>query len=303
MTKCIAFFNFGNKCILELLVATYTLRKHYTGKIVWMLDRNDDWNKQVAQQVINLNIDIMWVNLNLIKRNAKSAVKPYLFNQLFATGYDSCIMCDGDLLFLKPIDELWKPLEENGILLTQFCNWKTNGPIMMGRLKQLEDVGIITNKEMFKQLTNGLPAINIGVMGFTRKRLNAVKTWESATEKLAGKHIADEVAAHLLLTFDYTYIAPSTFNASAKIGDLSHIEDNHIVHYHGSSQGGGEPDLRYENRRRSSRLWFAYLYDFYKSGLVPEASMWEHYATGGVYEVLQSNPNLPYECSREFILC
>lgn len=298
MKQCIAFYNFGNKCILELLVATYTLKKHYSGEIVWMLANNDEWNKQVAGQVANLNVNIKWVDLNLIKRNAKSAVKPYLFNQLFTAGYDSVIMCDGDLLFLKPIDSLWIGLEKHGVLMTQFCNWVTTGSIMSGRINQMK--GMIPDKDLSKLTSVVHPAVNIGVMGFNKKKgLTHLKKWELLTEKLAGKHIADEVAAHALL-LDNVTIAPSSYNASAKIGDLSHIEDNYVVHYHGSAQGGGEADLRYENRRRSSRLWFAHLYNFYNSGLVPEARMWEQYATGGVFEVLQLNPNLPFECSQEF---
>jgi hypothetical protein len=298
MKNCIAFYNFGNKCILELLVATYSLRKHYAGEIVWMLANNDEWNKQVAIQVANLNVNIMWVDLNLIKRNAKSAVKPFLFDKLFTSGYDSAIMCDGDLLFLKPIDELWEKLTDKGVLLTQFCNWVTSGPIMKGRISQLK--GLISDPDLRVLTSNKYPAVNIGVMGFTKERgLNQLKRWDMLTAKMAGKHIADEVAVHALLLGN-VMIAPSSFNASAKVGDLSHIEDNHVVHYHGSAQGGGEADLRYENRRRSSRLWFAHLYDFYTSGLVPEANMWEQYATGGVFEVLQANPNLPYECSQEF---
>jgi hypothetical protein len=298
MKNCIAFYNFGNKCILELLVATYSLRKHYTGDIVWMLANNDEWNKQVASQVDNLKVTIKWVDLNLIKRNAKSAVKPFLFDKLFTSGYDSVLMCDGDLLFLKPIDELWSKLAEKGVLLTQFCNWVTKGKIMKARIEQMR--GLITDADLDVLIKNAKPAVNIGVMGFTKERgLRQLKVWDALTEKLAGKHIADEVAAHALLLGN-VMIAPPTFNASAKIGDLSHIEDNYIVHYHGSAQGGGDTYARYGNRRRSSRLWFAHLYDFYNSGLVPEAKMWEQYATGGVYEVLQANPNLPFECSQEF---
>ena len=298
MNRCIVFYNFGNKCILELLVATYTLRKHYTGEIVWMLANNDEWNQTVATQVANLNVKIVWTDLNLIKRNAKSAVKPYLFNKLFTSGYDSVLMCDGDLLFLKPIDELWVFLEKSGILVTNFCGWNTGGNIMRGRLEQMS--GMIPDTDLKHLIDAKYPALNIGVMGFTKdKGKEGLELWDSLTQKLAGKHIADEVAVHALLLKNIM-IVPSTFNASAKIGDLSHIEDNHIVHFHGSAQGGGEVDIRYEDRRRSSRLWMAHLYEFTNSGLVQEALMWIPYATGGINEILQKNPNLPFECWQEF---
>jgi hypothetical protein len=301
MKRCIAFFNFGNKCILELLVATYSLRKHYDGEIVWLLANNDDDNKKLSEQATNLRVNIVWTDFSYIKRNTKSAIKPSLFKKLFSLGYESVIMCDGDLLFLKPIEELWKPLEANGVVLTQFCNWKTNGKIMWARISQMK--GILDDYAL-NRLSAGYPAINIGVMGFTNKATKSLDIWENITSKLAGKHIADEIAAHALIVSDEAsvpYIATSSFNASAKIGDLSHIENNHVVHYHGGAQGGGEAEVRYEHRRRSSRLWLAYLYEFYASGIVPQASMWEQYATGGVYKILQSNPNLPFECYKEFI--
>jgi hypothetical protein len=295
MNNCIAFYNFGNKCVLELLVATYTLRKHYTGKIVWMLSKNDPWNLQLVKQIEHLKVDVVWREFNSFKKNTKSAIKPYLFKELFGLGFDSVIMCDGDLLFLRPIDELSVKLQTKGILLTQFCDWRTSGKIMSGRLIQME--GIIDNG-MLKGLLKNLPAVNIGVMGFTKNAIPQLDAWAEVTAKLAGKHIADEIAAHILIPA--AYIAPPTYNASAKVGDLSHIEDNHVVHFHGGSQGGGEADLRYEDRRRSSRLWMAHLYDMYNSGLIPEAKMWEQYSTGGVFEILQANPNLPFECSQEF---
>jgi hypothetical protein len=300
MKRCIAFFNFGNKCVLELLVATYSLRKHYSGAVVWCLAKDDKWNEQLVPQVGKLNVEIIWSDFAKMKRNTKSAVKPSLFKQLFELSYESVIMCDGDLLFMQPIDELWEPLEANGCVLTNFCNWKTDGKIMRARLNNLR--GILTDEQVEK-MCDSYPSVNIGVMGFTKdKGRKALRKWTEMTEKLAGKHIADEIAAHVIKPWYDCYIAGPEFNASAKIGDLSKIELNKVVHYHGGSQGGGEAEERYENRRRSSRLWMAALHDFYKSGVVPSAKSWEQYATGGVYEILQANPNLPEECSKEFTL-
>jgi hypothetical protein len=31
-----------------LLVATYTLRKTYSGEIVWVLEKNDEWNNRLT---------------------------------------------------------------------------------------------------------------------------------------------------------------------------------------------------------------------------------------------------------------
>ncbi len=297
--KCFSFFNFGNKCILELLVATYTLRKTYSGEIVWVLEKNDEWNNILSKQVENLKIKIVWMEFNKFRKNTKSAIKPYIFKELFKLGYESIIMCDGDLLFLKKVDDyLFDALNTHNCFVTKFCDWKTNGKIMTSRLSQLK--GFIPDKEL-KDILNRLPAINIGIMGFNNKSSDLINKWDIVTSKLAGKHIADEISAHVLITDKNCITIDSSYNASAKIGDLNKVENSHIVHFHGGSQGGGDVDIRYEDRRRSSRLWMAYLYDMHISGVVQNMKMWEQYSTGGIYNILQQNPNLPFECYTEFL--
>lgn len=296
MSNCVAFYNFGHKCITELLVATYSLRNVYSGDIVWML-ANDEWNDLLASQVNGLNVIIKRFNLNTsVKRNIKSAIKPNLIRTLLEE-YDQVLMCDGDLLFLKPIDKLFTLLDRKGILLTHFCNWVTSGNIMKSRINELKD--FISQDELLNILDTH-PAVNIGVMGFNKKGLNGLNKWEELTEKLAGKHIADEIAAHYLLLDTNTIIAPSFFNASAKLSDQETIQDNYIVHYHGSSQGGGEVEIRFENRRRASRLWFANLKKFYNCNMMPSAKEWQSFATGGIHDIISAHSNILKDCHDEF---
>ena len=299
--RTICFFNFGKSCVLELLVAIYTLRKHYTGHITLCLTKNDKWNEQLAPQLNNLGVNIHWIDLDMTKRNSKCYIKPDIFKYLFTkTDYTSVIMCDGDLLFLKPIDDLWTPMEEQGCLLTQFCDWKTNGSIMKGRIKQLSKA---LDDEQINKLCNKHPAINIGVMGFTKdKGGKAFRKWSSLTHKMAGIHLGDEISISVVPPYYNCYITGPEFNASAKLSDMNTIENNIVVHYHGGSQGGGPEDAVYESRRRSSRLWFSALNSLLKSNTVPEAVSWIEYAKGGVKKVIDSNPGILDQCSLEFIL-
>lgn len=298
--NCISFFNFGKSCVLELLVATYSLRKVYTGPIVWCLLK-DEWNEKLATQVDYLGVSIHWVDIDIKKKNTKCYIKPLLFKYLFEnTKYNNVIMCDGDLLFLKPIDDLWNPLIEKGCLLTQFCNWKTNGSIMKSRIQQLNKV---LDEEQIKKLCNKYPAINIGVMGFTKEKGGkAFRKWSDLTDKIAGVHLGDEIAVSVIPPYYNCHITGPEYNASAKLSDMNTIENNIIVHYHGGSQGGGSEELDYESRRRSSRLWFAGLSNLLRSGTVPMSESWIEHAKGGVKSVLQSNPDLLDQCSSEFNL-
>lgn len=298
--KCIAFFNFGNKCILELLVATYTLRKHYNGEIVWVLANNDHWNKKISNHIAALNVKIEWLDFNMLSKNTKSAIKPSIFKYLFSKGYESVIMCDGDLVFMDNIDDLFEPLNKShDVVLTNFCNWLTKGNIMRQRIAQLK--GIIDDVSLKNLLDGYYKAVNIGVMGFNKRGIHLLDKWAEITKKLEGKHIADEIAAHYLLLFVNTFVADKTYNASAKIGNLDEIEKNKVIHYHGGSQGGGDVDIRYEDRRRSSRIWYAYFYELEKANIIPNIREWIQYSTGGIHEILKANPDLPEECYKEFI--
>jgi hypothetical protein len=170
---------------------------------------------------------------------------------------------------------------------------------MRKRLSTLK--GIIDDYTLRRFMDTPYDAVNIGVMGFNKKGLQALNIWADLTAKLAGKHIADEIAAHYLLQYATTYIADNTYNESAKLGNLEGIEKCKVVHYHGGSQGGGDVDIRYEDRRRSSRLWLAYLQKMYKENIIPDLKQWEQYATGGIEVILKNNRNLLDECYREFI--
>jgi hypothetical protein len=296
--QTICFFNFGKSCVLELLVALYTLRKQYSGHITVCLLKNDKWNEILAPQLDKFGVNIHWVDIDLTKRNSKCYIKPLLFKYLFEnTQYTSVIMCDGDLLFLRPIDSLWQPLEDKGCLLTQFCDWRTNGPIMSGRIKQLNKV---LNEEQIKKLCDDYPAINIGVMGFTKdKGGKAFRKWSDLTKKVAGIHLADEIAAAVVPPYYDCFIAGAEYNASAKFSNMDTIEYNTVVHYHGGSQGGGPEEAEYETRRRSSRLWFATLNSLINSNIC-KIDEWIPHAKGGVHSILNANKELLEQCTAEF---
>jgi len=283
----IIFYNFGNSCITRLLVSLYTLRKVYTGPVTLMLAKDDANNIKLSKQLNKLNITVQWFDLEKVKRNTKSAIKPALFKESI---YDNTIMCDADLIFIKPIDELFDQIEQNGTVLTHFMGWYTNGRIMSRRLKILEK---LFDVDQMKKVYEHNPAINIGVMGISKEKGGKfLRKWEQVTKKLAGKFIADEIAAHVYIWYDHVIVG-ETYNQSGKFANKNELISNHIIHLHGSSHTNP--------LRNSSRLWWASLGSFYDSNLVEDAEYWQQFDSG-VMETFKTHPNIIIDCQKEYCI-
>lgn len=287
MNGC-CFFNFGGKCITRLLVSIYTLRKVYDGNITLMLAKNDEHNEKLAKHLNKLNVDIQWFDLKRLRRGTKSAIKPKLFKE---SKYDNTLMLDGDLLFLKPIDDLFKHINDSGTVLTHFCGWFNNGRTMARRLDILKEC--FDDAQMTKVLGKH-KSVNIGVMGVSKERgKKFLRKWEEITGKLAGKFIADEIAAHVYIWYD-NYIADGTYNQSCKITDQDTILDNKVIHYHGNKSSNIS--------RRSSRLWYHGLESLIRSGLVNKDYIIETIKLdgSGAASVIKKNPTILEDCYNEF---
>ena len=164
-TRGMMFFNFGKRCVARLLVAIYTLRKVYTGPITVSLAKNDENNLELDKLFKLMDINVIWYEFDAkVKKHLKSALKPYLFT---LSPYDTTFMFDADVIFTKPIDELWEKTEESGFLVTHFSGWYSNGNTMTKRIGILKDT---FNEKQMKAALDKHPAVNIGVLGYTKKK-------------------------------------------------------------------------------------------------------------------------------------
>ena len=168
------FFNFGTEYIIKLYVAIYSLRKIYDGAITLMLDENEEKQKDLANEVSNLSVDVQWFNTSILH---KSTIKQFLLRE---SPYDSTLIFDGDLLFLSPIDKLWEPLERNGVLATRFYpnpfglngspkqhQWGTRIGVLL-QLRPIlseEEVKMARYRILKKRID-----INIGVFGYVKDK-------------------------------------------------------------------------------------------------------------------------------------
>lgn len=235
----VTFFNFGGKCMVRLFVALETLRRHYNGPITLMLAKDDPFNEQAASD-LQQYAQIQWFDMErLAKRNLKCALKPQLFR---ASPYLNTLMLDGDLVFQADVTPLFAEIERGGFLLTKFSTWNADGSKMSARVAQAREY---VTPAQFELASAKTPAVNIGVMGW-RRGCPTLDPWEDLTKLMAGKHIADEIAAQVVYPGREHVLMGQEWNYSCVYGVGDHTQAK-VLHYHG--------DKHTELKRPTSRVW------------------------------------------------
>jgi hypothetical protein len=242
------FFNFGGRCIARLLVALYTLRKFYSGRVVVFLAKGDPFC-EAAEADIAEYADVVWFDLEkLATRNLKCVIKPALFEM---SPFDHTIMLDGDLLFQANPWELMDPLVEKGFLVTKFSTWHTDGRKMAARMNKFDKNPLVTPEqiEVFRGVMPNpkVAAINIGVMGWSKRCPEVMARWKELTLSIAGVHMADEHAAQITYPFYPTALMGPEWNESCVFPSRPGFAHAKVLHYHGGKHSAPE--------RASSRLW------------------------------------------------
>ena len=276
----ITFFNFGGGCIVRLLVALESLRKVYDGPVTLQLAKDDPHNQQALND-LKRYADIQWFDLaRLAKRNLKSVIKPSLFK---LSPYQTTLMLDGDLLIQKDPTELLTATADHGFLVTQFSTWKCDGGRMRKRVDRCKDW--LWPSDM-RYLSGKWPAINIGVMGWDKSAPQVLADWEWMTMKLAGQHIADEVACQCVFHRHPHVVAADTWNSSCLYA-TQQPKDAAILHYHGNKHTAID--------RPSSRLWVKALAELKAGGKIRHLDTYLKWPDKALLGLLKSRPNVLQE--------
>lgn len=253
------FFNFGGGCVVRLLVALHSLRRLYSGPVTVFLQTDDQWNQQ-AEPEIRRYADVRWIDFSQkARRNIKCAIKPFLFRH---SPYQHSLMFDGDLLFQQspqPLLDLLINGRSDGLLLTRFSTWNTDGGKMQKRVRNFYPWLRPHEQALLDAQVPGwpkIPAINLGVCGWSRGQNQVLDTWEWLMEKKSGMHLADEVSANCVCAIHKVLLAESRWNESClyRTDDPSKAA---ILHFHGSKHCGYRP---------SSWRWVKYLAEMLEAG-------------------------------------
>lgn len=231
------FFNFGESCALRLLVAVFSLRRFYDGPITTFLAR-DPAGIRLRAQLEQLGSEVVFDD-----RISKSWDRHHLFLE---SPYRSTLVFDSDLLFQGPIDDLWAPLEREGVLATRFfpplygVDGSPDRPrgrvYRMGLMEQLRDlVDADAYSTAIRRLVDERIDINVGVMGISRPKGDAfLNDWSALMER--GRHadimILDELLVVVLLPGYRHFLADEAWNCPAdEYFRRTNLADARVIHY------------------------------------------------------------------------
>lgn len=108
--------------------------------------------------------------------------------------YSEGLLLDADTLVMGPLDELFKAVEEKGMVVAQFTNWNTLGSKMQHRIKKLRNFSKLDQALIERVLSQKYPALNVGVCGKAHES-EAFEEWARWTEVVAREIlIPDEIA-------------------------------------------------------------------------------------------------------------
>ena len=230
------FFNFGDAYALRLLVALFSLRQVYSGPVTTILAR-DAAGAYLKGQLEQLDSEVVFV-----KQISKSWDRHSLF---FKSPYRTTLLFDSDLLFQKPIDELWGPLEREGVLVTRFypapygVDGTASRPGWANRMKHLEDVRELvdatTYADAVRRLLDERIDVNVGVMGISRPLGDTFLTdWAERMERGRSTRIQlmDEMLAVALVAKHRHFLTDEKWNCPAdEFFRRTNLADAHVIHY------------------------------------------------------------------------
>lgn len=231
------FFNFGEACALRLLVAIYSLRQHYDGPITTFL-APDSAGYRLQEPLKRLGSDVVFDD-----RVSKSWDRHRLFTE---SPYSSTLVFDSDLLFMASVDDLWEPIEREGVLVTRFfpplygvdgSPDRPRGRIyrtaLMETVRHLVDTD--TYREAMRRLVDERIDINVGVMGIARPKGNAfLAEWSEAMQRGRRDRIMvlDELLVVALAAKHRHFLADEFWNCPAdEFFRRTNLADANIIHY------------------------------------------------------------------------
>lgn len=237
MTNGVVFMIQGSKHWNQLVVAVYSLSKHYDGRVCLIAgdDEGEEVSNNIQAEDHNLGLDI-----SVLRWDAPTRGQTGKSGQCYAnkcemgrlTPFDQSIFLDADVLVVDSLDDLWPKVRE--VKLTAFADWVTTGKMMGSRIARWKDVCPDEYKMMSEK---PYPAINTGVIGFCRYS-TFMPDWKATTNRNVC-FICDEIAAQLIFVRHNVIVMDDRWNFSPKYSkqnDKSCLPISNfpkIIHYHG----------------------------------------------------------------------
>lgn len=264
MKRGCVFFNFGSVYALRLLVAIFSLRRHYKGPVTVFL-KPDAANMALRDDLAALGIETV-----MLPRLSKSFDRHRIFLE---SPYESTLSFDSDIIFRSPIDALWEPLEKQGVLLTRFyappygVDGSAEKPGFGNRIALLNGVRDIVGEELHAKAVRRMLQeridINIGVMGISRTQGSAFLA--DYAEHLERGHerrpsLLDEMLVVALAGRHPHALVAEAWNCPAdEFFRRTNLAEARVIHYFAEGQSVHGIPLGRNRQSWAGKKWFATL--------------------------------------------
>lgn len=255
------FYNFGRRYAARLLVALFTLRKFYNGPItVFLLD--DEAGHELKPSIEQLDVNVI-----LTEGLSKSFDRHRIF---YSSPYQTTLSFDSDMIFTGPIDELWEPLERDGLLVTRFhapaygIDGTQAHPKFPNRVGHLQSVKELLKAEDYamahQRMVKEKIDVNIGTIGISRPLGDPfLVEWADHLERARGQEIEllDELLVVALIGKYKHFFADEKWNCPAdEYFRQTNLTEAKIIHYFGDGAKIGKIRMGRNRNTWAGRKWF-----------------------------------------------
>ena len=225
-----------------LIVSLRSLRKYWDGIVyVFAWPESYELVKRIGRD-LDLDINPFCYEPDYRGKNAQFESKQLVVQSFTRI---SCLnspmlYLDADTLITGDLTPLFIAAERTGFLATQFGEWSTDGKIVQGRIKRLQQFPEIEQRYVEEVLTHKWPSVNGGVF-CCHPDSPALRNWHEWTKIARSIFISDETALHAIMpkyvwANEMDVMGGGTYNCSARRRlQPKTLADNdvRIWHFHG----------------------------------------------------------------------
>lgn len=222
----VMYFNTGTSHVPLLCVSLWSLRQFFDGPAV--IACSDDAvtvraTKAVAADA-RLNASVVPFRMPSYGRNTPYVAKTQLHP---LSPFDRTLFVDSDTVVTGRVDELWPDGDE--VVLTQFADWHSQGPMIRGRLEKWSRVA---SPLVRKAVAEPYPAVNTGVLAYPRGS-QLMDDWMALTPR-NPVFICDETCMQIIYPHYPHRVLDDRYNRSGVYGVAA--ADVRIWHFHGGRE-------------------------------------------------------------------
>lgn len=228
MTRGVILFNAGRKLLVRAAVCLSTLRRHWTGPVTLLVDRNElrtDDSPHIRAMCRHWAVDFSPVKFETGEGRNRAFLNKCLLHTV--TPYSVSLLIDLDCVAQGDISPMFAAAERAEFAVCRFADWTVRGKIA----KRIANWNGILPASVMSAAAEYPAAINTGVFAF-RRDAQLMRYWWDYAVRGRESWIPDETCCQAMLAAYPHELMSARFNASCRYG--KELDSAAIIHYHGS---------------------------------------------------------------------